>query len=291
MQCVEHQDADDRAFDAANAADDDDENHIGGPVCDTERGIRGYARGLHIDQRPGQPGAKGGDQIDEPFHAGRIDTDGFRRLCIVADGGQCEAQAVAQQKVDGGNRQNRQPQGQPIRQNIPRGGFAHTEQVAHKGHARDVTGRFAWKRGAGAAAKRFPLGDQKPGDFGGHPSANGKIRPLQAECEIGGGHGKDKGGHAPHQNSRHRIPTPQDHRAKHGISADADKGLLAHRHHAAIARKQVPKLRQCQHGQDEKQVLDHAAPDKGGQSHGQSDQQDSECACNPAGTGAGDDAV
>jgi hypothetical protein len=43
------------------------------------------------------------------------------------------------------------------------------------------------------------------------------------------------------------------------------KGLLADRDQSAIAREQVPELRQHQHGEDEEHVLDQAARGKGRQ--------------------------
>jgi hypothetical protein len=43
------------------------------------------------------------------------------------------------------------------------------------------------------------------------------------------------------------------------------KGLLADRDKSAIAREQVPELRQHQHGENEEHVLDQAARGKGRQ--------------------------
>ena len=61
-------------------------------------------------------------------------------------------------------------------------------------------------------------------------------------------------------------------RGEHRIGADADEGLLADRDQPGIAGEQVPELRQRQHGQDEEQVLDHAA--RGEERRGEAGQHD-----------------
>ena len=95
LQGKEHDDTEDRAFDPANTADNNDEDDIGRPVGDAERRIGRNAGGLDIDQRARQAGDESGDQEHRPFDATGIDAHGFRCLGIVAHSGEGQAEAVA----------------------------------------------------------------------------------------------------------------------------------------------------------------------------------------------------
>ena len=66
------------------------------------------------------------------------------------------------------------------------------------------------------------------------------------------------------QDGDDRIDAEQDDAAEHRIGAEADEGLLADRDQPGITGKQVPVLRQHQHGEDEEQILDDAARDDEG---------------------------
>ncbi len=68
LQEEEDDDAEDRPFDRADAADDDDEDDIGRPVDHREGGIRRDAPLLEIDERAGEAGEEGRGEIDQGLH-------------------------------------------------------------------------------------------------------------------------------------------------------------------------------------------------------------------------------
>ena len=61
--------AEDWALDGANTADDDDKDHEGGLVVDTERSIAGDAAFLEIDQCPYHHRQARAEDVEDVFHA------------------------------------------------------------------------------------------------------------------------------------------------------------------------------------------------------------------------------
>src|SRR5262245_1217367 len=113
-QQEEHQRADDRALDAADAADHGDEDHEGGPVVDAEGGVRRDAQLLQENQRAEHGGAKDGDDVDDELDPDNVDPVALRGELIVADRPERKAVARAQQEHDRGEDSDRERECNPV---------------------------------------------------------------------------------------------------------------------------------------------------------------------------------
>src|SRR5215813_1844947 len=74
----EHDRADNRPLDAADAADHGDEDHEGGPVIDAEGGVGRDPQLLQEDERAHHGGAECGHDVDDELDAHDIDAVAFR---------------------------------------------------------------------------------------------------------------------------------------------------------------------------------------------------------------------
>ena len=157
-------------FDAADAADHRDEDDEGGPVVDAEGGVGRDAQLLQEDQRADHGGAEGGQHIDDELDTRDVDAVALRRQFVVADGGEREAVARAQQRDDRAQDGDGERQREPIDHE-----FAHLPARRHRDHDR---GRQA---DAGAAAERRDLRGEQAEHLRHHPGADGEVVPAQAE--------------------------------------------------------------------------------------------------------------
>ena len=160
LQQIEYRDADDRALHRADAADDDDEDDIGGPVDQRERGVRRNPGLLQKDQRADHAGGDSGQDIDQEFGAEDIDAGALRSGFGIADGGQRQAVARAQQPVHQDESADGKHEREPIGHDVARRRTAHRKQLAHKIEAADRARRYL------AAAKcrcRRPVASPAPG--------------------------------------------------------------------------------------------------------------------------------
>ena len=94
------QHADERPLERADAADHHHEDDDDGPVVDAEARLGRDAQLLQEDEGADEAGAGGGHDIDHELRAERVDAEAFRRGLGIADRGEREAVARAQQKID-----------------------------------------------------------------------------------------------------------------------------------------------------------------------------------------------
>ena len=111
------------------------------------------------------------------------------------------------------------------------------------------------QRGSGAAAQLFDLGKDEPAHFGNDPGADGEVGAAQAEDYQRRRNGNETGNRAGQHDRRDQIETGHDGKRKQRIGADADEGLLAHGNQPGATGKQIPELRQSQHGEHVEQLL------------------------------------
>ena len=112
LQGEEDDRSDDGAFDGAQPADDHGEDHEGAPV-ETEAGLGLHPQQVEVDDRAGDPGAEGGDDVDPELGAEDVHPQTPGARLVVSDGRQGQAAPRAQQEVDQGDGAHRHRQGQP----------------------------------------------------------------------------------------------------------------------------------------------------------------------------------
>ena len=115
----EDQRADDRPFDAADAADHHHEDRERGPV-DAERGVGADAQVAHEVERAGQPGAERGDDVDRELRARARRCPGSRprprcRGSPAAPGRACCAGTGRRSAIASDHARQRNPEGQRSR--------------------------------------------------------------------------------------------------------------------------------------------------------------------------------
>ena len=113
---------------------------------------------------------KAGQHIDDEFDAGDVDAVALRRQFVVADGGEREAVARAQQRDDGAEHGDGQRQRQPIDLE-----FAHLPGRRHGDHDR------CRQADAGTATEHRDLRREQAEHLRHHPGADGEVRAAQPE--------------------------------------------------------------------------------------------------------------
>jgi hypothetical protein len=159
LQHEEDDGTDDRPFDRAHPADDDDEDHERGPV-DAERRLRLHPQQVQVDHRAGQRAAERRHQVDQELGAEHVHAEALGARLVVADGGQRQAEAATQQQVTEGHGADPHGQGQLV------GG----EQAGGA-----VVGRGGPQGQARAAAELGDVADHQPVDLGDDPGADGEV--------------------------------------------------------------------------------------------------------------------
>jgi hypothetical protein len=110
--------ADDRALDAADAADHHHEDRERRPV-DAEGGVRADAQVTQEVERAGQSGAQRRDNVDGELHAAHVDALRLGRRLVVADSQQGQAALAAQEQVHAGDGHHGARKGQSVGGGFP----------------------------------------------------------------------------------------------------------------------------------------------------------------------------
>ena len=222
---------------AADAADHGDEDDEGGPVVDRKRGVGGDADFLQEYQRADHRGAEGDGDIDGIFDAHDVDAVRSRAKLVVADRGEREPVARAQQPHDSEQDADHLGERDPV-----------DEEFAHLPARRDRDDDRSRQAGARAAAKRRCLRREQPEHLGHHPGADGEIVSAQPEHQRRDRHGNDRRRRRPRSGWRRadarpraspartadrrrarRRPAARPRRGRHSPPADSTGSPARHR--------------------------------------------------------------
>ena len=175
----------------------------------------------------------GGDEVDDEFGAKGVDAEARRRRLGIADRGQRQAMARAQQQIDDAQYQHGDRQRHQVQDGFARGPVG--RDLPHDG------GR---QRQAGTRAQHRDQARGEREDLGHHPGADREIGAAQPKHRE-----RNRDRHQPRERSgeqqRHvHVHVQGAGQIEERVGAEPDVGLLADRDEAGITRQQIPELRQ-----------------------------------------------